>query len=86
MYFMVHMPHLTLQYVQTELTRKMVPITGRASSLLEIFCMYDKRFEISKTKRSGGGNRTTDLRIYARLKHSPQTTSTPPNLSLYHTQ
>ena len=32
------------------LTRKMVPITGRASSLLEIFCMYDKRFEISKTK------------------------------------
>ena len=28
-------------------TRKMVPITGRASSLLEIFCMYDKRFEIS---------------------------------------
>ena len=30
------------------LTRKMVPITGRASSLLEIFCRYDKRFEILK--------------------------------------
>ena len=27
-------------------TRKMVPITGQVSSLLEIFCMYDKRFEI----------------------------------------
>ena len=30
------------------ITRKMVPITGRASS--KLFCMYDKRFEISKTK------------------------------------
>ena len=36
--------------IQFHITRKMVPITGRASSLLEIFCMYDKRFEISKTK------------------------------------
>ena len=33
-----------------KVTRKMVPITGQASSLLEIFCMYDKKFEISKTK------------------------------------
>ena len=24
----------------------MVPVTGQASSLFEIFCMYDKRFEI----------------------------------------
>ena len=31
-------------------TRKMVPITGRASHSLKLFCMYDKRFEISKTK------------------------------------
>ena len=30
-------------------TRKMVPTTGRAHSL-KLFCMYDKRFEISKTK------------------------------------
>ena len=27
-------------------TRKMVPIMGRASSELKLFCMYDKRFEI----------------------------------------
>ena len=26
----------------------MVPIMGRASSSLKLFCMYDKRFEISK--------------------------------------
>ena len=26
--------------------------------------MYDKRFEISKTKYNGGGKRTTDLTIY----------------------
>ena len=39
--------HLSYKH---SLTRKMVPITGRASSLLEIFCMYDKRFQISKTK------------------------------------
>ena len=35
----------------------------RAHSL-KLFCMYDKRFEISKTKLNGGGNRTTDLTIY----------------------
>ena len=42
----------------------MVPIMGRASHSLKLFCMYDKKFEISKTKSNGGGNRTTDLTIY----------------------
>ena len=32
-------------------TRKIVPITGRASSLLEIFCMYDKRLPYQKQNR-----------------------------------
>ena len=53
------------------ITRKMVPIMGRASTQLKLFCMYDKRFEIQKTKWNGGGNRTTDVTIYPRLKYSP---------------
>ena len=31
------------------ITGIMVPITGRESSFLEFFCIYDKRLEFSKT-------------------------------------
>ena len=32
------------------ITRKMVPLRGDRAHSLKLFCMYDKRFEISKTK------------------------------------
>ena len=52
--------------------RIMVPITGRARSFL-IFS------EFSKTKERGGATEK-------KQKQPPQTTSTPPNPNLYHTQ
>ena len=45
-------------------TRKWFPLWGERDHSLKLFCMCDKRFEISKTKQNGGGNRTTDLTIY----------------------
>ena len=53
------------------LLEKWFPLQGELAHSLKLFCMYDKRFEISKTKYNGGGNRTTDLTIYPRLKYSP---------------
>ena len=50
---------------------KWFPLRGERAHSLKLFCMYDKRFEMSKTKQNGGGNRTTDLTIYPRLKYSP---------------
>ena len=47
------------------------PLRGERAHSLKLFCMYDKRFKISKTKKNGGGHRTTDLTIYPRLKYSP---------------
>ena len=46
------------------LLEKWFPLWGERAHSLKLFCMYDKRFEISKTKQNGGGNRTTDLTIY----------------------
>ena len=43
---------------------KWFPLRGERAHSLKLFCMYDKRFEISKIKLKGGGNRTTDLTIY----------------------
>ena len=59
-------------------TRIMVPITGRAS----LFLVFQKQ------NGGGGGeteqnNRSINL---PKVKHSPQTTTTPPNPNLYYTQ
>ena len=61
---------------------KWFPLQGKRAHCLKYFvCMIRGLIY----QQNGGGNGTTDLIIYARLKYSPQTTSTPPNPSLQHT-
>ena len=54
----------------------MVPIKGRARSFLLVF-----KNKIERRGRQNKNNRPINL-----PKHSPQTSSTPPNRNLYHTQ
>ena len=50
-----------------QLLEKWFPLQGERAHSLKLFCMYDKRFEISKPKY-GEGNRTTDLNEQAGYK------------------
>ena len=50
------------------LLEKWFPLRGELAHSLKLFCMYDKRFEISKTKQNRGGNRTTDFNNLPKVK------------------
>ena len=64
-------------------TRKMVPITGGASSFLEFFLVCTL---IERKRRRECRTTTTELSIYPKLYISSQTTCPPPNHNLHHTQ
>ena len=72
------------KYIHALYTRKMVPITGRASSFLEF--LFNECMLIERKRRRGRLNNNYRAINFPRLYNSSQTTSPQPNTNFYHTQ